>query len=44
MDSASKSYSRPKVLLIDEVDIFFSKDFYGNVYNPKACLKDPTIK
>jgi hypothetical protein len=23
---------RPKILLIDEVDVFFCKDFYGNVY------------
>lgn len=34
---------RPKILLIDEVDVFFSRDFYGNVYTPSACLKDPTI-
>ena len=34
---------RPKVLLIDEVDIFFSKNFYGNVYTPSACIKDPII-
>ena len=36
-------YKRPKVLLIDEVDVFFSKDFYGNTYNPIAVLKHPTI-
>jgi len=30
-------------LLIDEVDVFFSKDFYGNIYTPSAKLKDPTI-
>ena len=34
---------RPKILLIDEVDVFFSRDFYGNVYTPSASLKDPTI-
>lgn len=38
----SKS-KRPKILLIDEVDVFFSKDFYGNVYTPCASLKDATI-
>ena len=31
------------MLLVDEVDVFFSKDFYGNIYTPLARLKDPTI-
>ena len=35
---------RPRILLIDEVDVFFSKDFYGNVYLPQASLTDPTIE
>jgi hypothetical protein len=35
--------ARPQVLMIDEVDVFFSKDFYGNVYRPLARLADPTI-
>ena len=30
-------------MLIDEVDVFFSKDFYGNIYTPLARLRDPTI-
>ena len=34
---------RPKILLIDEVDVFFSKDFYGNDYKPCLNLSDPTI-
>jgi len=34
---------RAKILLIDEVDIFFNKEFYGNVYNPAASLKGPEI-
>ena len=25
---------RPQVLLIDEVDVFFSDDFFGRVYKP----------
>jgi energy-coupling factor transporter ATP-binding protein EcfA2 len=33
-----------RVLLIDEVDVFFSKDFYGSMYSPIARLKDDTIK
>jgi hypothetical protein len=32
-----------KILLIDEVDKFFSTDFYSQLYNPNAKLKDPLI-
>jgi len=35
--------SQLTVLLIDEVDVFFSNDFYGNTYNPAALFADPTI-
>jgi hypothetical protein len=28
----------PKILLIDEVDVFFNKDFYGNIYTPSTKL------
>ena len=34
---------RPKVLLIDEVDVFFSDDFFGKVYNPQALIRCPEI-
>jgi len=34
---------RPKILLIDEVDVFFNKSFYGNNYTPSASLKDDTV-
>ena len=34
---------KPRVLLIDEVDVFFSDTFYGNIYTPLALLKDPII-
>ena len=34
---------RPRVLLIDEVDVFFSKDFYGNHFKPCLNLHDPSI-
>jgi len=34
---------RRRILLIDEVDVFFSKDFYGGLYTPCTFLKDPTI-
>ncbi|CAF2963370.1 unnamed protein product [Rotaria sp. Silwood2] len=40
---SSQRIERAKILLIDEVDIFFSRDFYGNVYTPSASLRDPTI-
>ena len=39
----TKDYFRPRVLLIDEVDVFFSKDFYGNYYRPSLDLRDKTI-
>jgi len=34
---------RAKILLIDEVDVFFNKDFYGNLYTPTASLVSPVI-
>lgn len=30
---------RPRVLIIDEVDVFFSPQFYGRPYNPLARLR-----
>jgi hypothetical protein len=41
--SLKKQNGRKKILLIDEVDVFFNKDFYGNHYKPLASLKDSTI-
>ena len=34
----------PAILLIDEVDVFFSKQFYGNMYRPSVKLHDPLVK
>ncbi|KAL4441129.1 hypothetical protein ABPG74_002079 [Tetrahymena malaccensis] len=34
---------KPKILLIDEVDVFFSLDFHGKLYNPIARLQDQCI-
>jgi hypothetical protein len=34
---------RPRILLIDEVDVFFSRDFYGATYNPSVILRSPEI-
>ena len=35
---------RSRALLIDEVDVFFGEDFYGNQYTPLASLQDETIE
>ncbi|KAL4480832.1 hypothetical protein ABPG72_001701 [Tetrahymena utriculariae] len=39
-----KKIRNPRVLLVDEVDVFFQKDFYGNMYNPVARLQDENIQ
>ena len=39
----AKNIKRAKILLIDEVDVFFSRDFYGNVYTPSSRVRDPAI-
>ena len=36
--------SRPNLLLIDEVDVFFSPNFYGNLYTPVTSIRDPKIE
>jgi ABC-type uncharacterized transport system ATPase subunit len=28
--------TRPQILLIDEVDVFFSESFFGNTYMPQT--------
>jgi len=39
---STKTTERPaqSVLLIDEVDVFFGKDFYGNTYNPATLISN----
>jgi hypothetical protein len=32
----SDSKARPQILLIDEVDVFFSESLFGNTYMPQA--------
>ncbi|CAF4894014.1 unnamed protein product, partial [Rotaria sp. Silwood1] len=45
IDVAAKSVrTDPKVLLIDEVDVFLSEKFYGGTYSPSVDIKDSTIK
>lgn len=41
--NSSASIACKKIVLIDEVDVFFSQDFYGNSYNIMSELKDPTV-
>ena len=41
--SSASSIKRLRMLLIDEVDVFFQKEFYGNVYSPLAKVCDSTV-
>jgi hypothetical protein len=34
---------KKRVILIDEVDVFFSKDFYNKVYVPVAQIKHEKV-
>lgn len=33
-----------RVMIIDEVDVFFSKDFFGKLYSPATTIKSPEIE
>ncbi len=37
------SLNRPKILMIDEVDVFFSKEFFGQAYVPLAEIRHPAV-
>ncbi|CAE7856767.1 secA2, partial [Symbiodinium sp. KB8] len=39
----SKADSKDRILLIDEVDVFFDEGFYGSSYNPVGSLQDSTV-
>ena len=41
--TTSHNEKRAKILLIDEIDVFFSREFFGSLYTPAASLRDPTI-
>ncbi len=41
--SPLKLDTNKRILLIDEVDVFFRKDFYGMQYSPSIELRDPKI-
>lgn len=36
--------SKPQILLIDEVDVFFSESFFGNTYMPQATIKGVEVE
>eukprot|EP01084_Bolivina_argentea_P230452 388761_1 len=37
-------YNRPKILFIDEVDKFFSTDFFGKQYTPSCVIRSKEMK
>ena len=42
--SFKKKKVNKTILLIDEVDVFFEKDFFGQLYRPAIRLYDQTIR
>ena len=36
--------TRPQILLIDEVDVFFSDSFFGNTYMPQAQIQGEEVE
>ena len=42
-NKGAKSEYKPRVLLVDEVDVFFTKSFYGSSYRPACDIRDPLI-
>lgn len=39
----NKGKKQKKILLIDEIDVLFDKNFYGDTFNLAIDIKDPTI-
>eukprot|EP00957_Ditylum_brightwellii_P165846 12626956-Ditylum_brightwellii.AAC.1 len=37
------SVARREILLVDEVDVFFGSEFYGQTYNQVAQLREPEV-
>ena len=42
--SNENTKNNSKILLVDEVDVFFSLDYFGESYKPMAQLKHPQKK
>eukprot|EP00808_Paulinella_micropora_P010728 g29972.t1 len=43
-DPGAAAATGPRILMIDEADVFFGKDFYGNSYNAGVTLKEREIQ
>lgn len=43
-DFGSSNTSEKKVLIIDEIDVFFDERFYGELYCPSISLNSKSIK
>jgi len=43
VNSAANVNCSEEILLVDEVDVFFGSDFYGQTYNQVAQLKEPEV-
>jgi len=37
-DASKSNPPRKKILLVDEVDVFFSKEFFGQYYTPSTKI------
>jgi len=40
---APESAARKEILLVDEVDVFFGADFYGQTYNQVTQMREPEV-
>jgi hypothetical protein len=40
----NKITDQKSIFLIDEADVFFNEEFYGQCYQPAIKLKDPAIR
>jgi hypothetical protein len=40
---STKIRENPTILIVDEVDVFFDDNFFGNLYCPGIKLKDLTV-
>ena len=43
-ETAADDGETPKILLIDEVDVFFSEEFYGETYDPITTFNTPEVE
>ena len=42
--SLDKQNSSKKILIIDEIDVLFDRNYYGNTFNSSVSLQDESIK